>query len=63
MTGTTVSLTLSEEESEVIEQILEERHRELLMEISITDHQHFKLVLRKKAELLDSVLNRMLVAA
>ncbi len=63
VTGTSVSLMLSEEERELIQQVLEERHRTLLMEISHTDHQHFKLVLRKKAELLESVLNRMLVAA
>ena len=63
MTEAAVSLTLSEEERELIQEILEERHRTLLMEISHTDHHHFKAVLRKKAELLESVLNRFMVHA
>jgi len=63
VTGTTVSLALSEEERELIREILEERHRTLLVEISHTDHHHFKTVLRKKAELLESVLSRFLVNA
>jgi hypothetical protein len=63
MTGTEVSLTLSEEERELIQEILEERHRTLLMEISHTDHHHFKVALRKKAELLENVLNRFMVHA
>ncbi len=63
MTGTVVSLTLSEEEKDLVREILEERHRILLMEISNTDHHHFKLVLRKKAEMLESLLSRFLVAA
>jgi len=63
VTGTTVSLALSAEERELIQEILEERHRTLLVEISHTDHHHFKTVLRKKAELLESVLSRFLVNA
>jgi hypothetical protein len=63
MTGTAVSLTLNEEESELIQEILEERHRTMLMEISHTDHHHFKVVLRKKAEVLESILNRFAVHA
>lgn len=63
MSETALSLTLNEEESELIQEILEERHRTLLMEISHTDHHHFKVVLRKKAELLESILNRLAVNA
>jgi len=63
MTGTAVSLTLNEEERELVQEILEERHRTLLMEISHTDHHHFKVVLRKKAELLENVLSRFMVHA
>jgi hypothetical protein len=63
MTGTAVSLTLNEEESELIQEILEERHRTLLMEISHTDHHQFKIVLRKKAGVLESILNRFAVHA
>jgi len=63
MTGTVVSLTLSEDERELVQEIIEERHRTLLLEISQTDHHHFKGVLRKKAELLESVMSRFLVNA
>lgn len=59
----TVSLTFTEEERVLLQEILEERHRTLLVEISHTDHHHFKLVLRRRAELLESVLSRFLVRA
>ena len=58
-----VSLTRSDEERELIQEILEEPHRTLLIEISHTDHHHFQKVLRKKAEVLESVLSRFLVNA
>jgi hypothetical protein len=61
MTGTVVSLALNDEERDLIQELLEERHRTLLMEIAHTDHYHFKVVLRKKAELVELVLNRFLV--
>jgi len=60
---TEVSLTLDEEERELIQEILEERHRTLLREISHTDHHDFKVALRRKAELLESVLSRLMVHA
>lgn len=60
MNATTCELILSEEERELMQEILEERHRTLLVEISHTDHHHFKLVLRKKAEMLESVLSRII---
>ncbi len=63
MTGTVTSFTLSDEERDLVQEILEERHRILLIEISHTDHLHFRTVLRKKAELLESVLNRFVATA
>ena len=63
MAHATVSLTLNDEERDLIRELLEERHRTLLIEISHTDHHHFRTVLRKKAELLESVLSRFLVHA
>jgi len=57
-----LSLTLSEKERELLEEILEERHRTLLMEIANTEHHDFKVVLRKKAQLLESILERIAVA-
>jgi hypothetical protein len=63
MTGTTVSLTLTDEERALLQEILEEWHRTLLIEISHTDHHHFKALLQKKAELLESMLSRFMVYA
>lgn len=63
MTGTVASLALNDEERELIQELLEERHRTLLLEIAHTDHYHFKVVLRRKAELVESVLSRFLVHA
>lgn len=47
------------EENELLLQILEERLREFQKEICRTDHHDFKLVLRKKEKLLESVLNKL----
>ena len=58
-----VSLTLSDEERELLFEILEERHRVLLREIAHTDHHDFKLKLQKKARLLESLLSRFMVHA
>jgi hypothetical protein len=63
MTGTLLELTLNEEEKDLVQEILEERHRTLLMEISHTYHHHFKQVLRKKAEMVESLLSRFMQAA
>ena len=63
MSKAVVTLTLNEAERELVQEILEDRHRGLLMEISHTDHHHYKSMLRSKLEILESVLNRFLVAA
>jgi len=63
MAGTVVSLELKEEESDLLQELLEDRHRTLLMEIAHTDHHHFKMVLRKKAEMVEGILNRFLATA
>jgi hypothetical protein len=63
MNARTCELMLNEEERELVLDILEERHRTLLVEISHTDHHHFKIVLRKKAEMLESVLSRLIALA
>jgi hypothetical protein len=56
-----MELTLTVEERELVLEILDQRHRELLREISHTDHHEFKLALRKKEKLLESVENRVRV--
>ena len=63
MTESVVSLTLNADERELIQEILEERQRTFWHEISHTDHLEFKAELRKKVELLDSVLSRFAVHA
>jgi vacuolar-type H+-ATPase subunit E/Vma4 len=58
MTRVSVSLTLNDEERQLLQEMLEEQHRTLLMEISHADHYEFKTLLRKKAEIVESVLSR-----
>ena len=63
MTKTAFSLELNEEERNLLQEILEARHRMLLREISHTDHHEYRVGLKKKAELLESVLGRLTVHA
>ena len=58
-----MELTLNNEEQELLLSILEQRHRELLKEITHTDHREFKQGLRKNERLLDSLLSRLRGAA
>jgi len=62
-TGTTVSLALNEEEKNLVQEILEERQRTLLLEISHTDHHDFKRTLLKNAEVIESVLRQLALHA
>ena len=54
-----MELMLTTEEQELLFSILEQRHREMLKEISHTDHYEFKQKLRKHEKLLESMLNRL----
>jgi len=63
MTETAVSLTLTDEEKELLSEILEERHRALLHEIWHTDHRDFKAALQKKEKVLESLLSRFTLHA
>ena len=56
-----MELTLAVEERELVLEILGQRHRELLREISHTDHHEFKRALRKKEQLLESIESRLRV--
>jgi hypothetical protein len=56
-----MELRLSVEERELVLEILDHSHSELLREISHTDHREFKLALRKKEKLLESVVSRLRV--
>jgi hypothetical protein len=50
-----MELTLNTEEQELLLNILERRHRELLNEIAHTDYHEFKQGLRRDEKLLDSL--------
>lgn len=54
-----MELKLETEEQELLLDILEQRHRDLLTEISHTDYREFKQELRRKEMLLDSMLSRL----
>jgi hypothetical protein len=56
-----MELTLTVEERELVLEILGQRHRELQREISDRAHREFKLALRKKEKLLESVVSRLRV--
>ena len=54
-----MELTLSIEEQELLSNILERFHRELLNEIAHTDNREFKQGLRKDEKLLVSLIGRL----
>lgn len=54
-----MQVTLSSEEQQLLMKVLEERHRELLREISRATHHEFKIVLQNNAKLLESVVNKL----
>ena len=54
-----MELTLSDEEQDFLLNILEQRHRELLIEIAHTDSREFKQGLRINEKLLDSLVCRL----
>lgn len=60
MTETTVTLTLGNEEREILFEILEERHRALLREIWHTDNRDFKASLQKRERVLESLLSQFM---
>lgn len=51
--------TFTPEEHELMIEILEEHHRELLREICRAEHREFKAVLRRREELVQGVLNKL----
>jgi hypothetical protein len=54
-----MELTLSTEEQQLLLDILEQRHRELLKEISHTAHRDFRQGLRRNEQLLESMMGRL----
>jgi hypothetical protein len=58
-----MELTLSEEERELLLTIMEQRYRVIQIEIAHTDHHEFKALLRRREDLLESILRRLQTAA
>lgn len=57
-----MDLTLTSAERELLLEVLEEHHRELLREIARARHHEFKVALRSKEKLLESTLTKLKVA-
>jgi hypothetical protein len=57
-----MELTLSAQEQQVLEAILEARYRVLQKEIAHTDHREFKQTLRDNEKVIEAVLNRLRVS-
>ena len=54
-----MDLQLTSSEEELIKQILEEHHRELLREIAKADHRPFRHDLRQREQALKALLNKL----
>jgi hypothetical protein len=54
-----MELTLSTEEQELLSNVVERFHRELLNEIAHTDNREFKQGLIKDEKLLESLISRL----
>ncbi len=54
-----MEITITTEEKELLVEILQERRNTFLREISHADNRDFKRLLRRKEQLLESLLNRV----
>jgi hypothetical protein len=57
-----MEISFTPEERELLIDVLEERERELLREISRATHNEFKVVLKKNEKLLQSVISKLQAA-
>lgn len=51
--------TFTPMERELLLEILQEHHRELIMEIARTTHRDFRQVLKRKEEMLESIVQKL----
>ena len=58
-----MELTLSAQEHQLLETVLEARYRVLQKEIAHTDHREFKQTLRDNEKIIESILTRIRTAA
>ena len=56
-----MELTLTSAERELLLEVLEEHHRELLREIARARHHEFKVALKTKERLLESTVTKLKV--
>jgi len=54
-----MQVTFSPMERELLLEIIEQHHRELLREIARTDQRGFKVILKNKEELLESMIHKL----
>ncbi len=54
-----MELLLTDDERELLVQVLEERQTHFLHEIAKTDHHHFKQALKKRCETLEKLLEKL----
>jgi hypothetical protein len=54
-----MELKLSAQEQDLLKEILEEHLRELLMEISRSDHHGYKQMLKGKEQMVESLLEKV----
>jgi hypothetical protein len=57
-----MELTLSAQEQQLLEAVLEARYRVLQKEIAHTDHREFKQTLRDNEKIIESILARIRTA-
>ncbi|MGI9101366.1 MAG: hypothetical protein ACR2IF_02875 [Terriglobales bacterium] len=54
-----MELHLTSDERQLLQEILLDRHRDLLREIAHTDHHHFKQVLKTKEKVLAALVEKL----
>ena len=54
-----MELRLTENEHELLHQLLQEQHKHLLHEIAKADHHEFRIALRHRCAALESIMNKL----
>ncbi len=54
-----MEICVTDEEYGLLAEILQERHEALLREIAHTDHHDFKLMLKRRNELLEHIMEKL----
>lgn len=54
-----MNINLTDEQAEVMREVLEQGYRELLLEIARSEHHEFTVTLRHREQLLKSILEKL----